>query len=511
MFSYLDSHRNGLEKAAGITGGLYLIRGYIRARLEEVQEKMEEERLARDHLQRRFEQAHEDVTYTVMALLSDLGEQILEEMDVEAVIRELQSISSKSSLGGLESMSASISSSVSDTSALSTSGLQGWIDTTGTQAHSQSADSPSEETSSAMSGSFITNISVTESEPGSSSASVVSGASLPSNSNSSESTSSRTKAQLWNSVNILTFTRTLTTIYSISLLTLLTLTQLTILARNNYINAVRHMSAEQDRDAALESELSMSNMLLMTLKARFGIPQQPLSRTLFPSVHDALFAPSDEEDVSGLPPSDLALETLRADYLTLSYYLLHIGWKELSTRIRSAVENVLDGVSLKSRLSKDDVHRLLKDMIRRVTLEGSLHDLMLPGTEDMVRSVLVLGGRDDHDPYPFSESASSISLHDLLIESRALLASHYFTEVLDSCIDWAVNSLMDSLEAEGQIFAARDDELPRVRLASILPPLASQSRTSILSLPSELVDGILARDETRMFSAWVWARFELET
>ncbi|KAJ3753531.1 Peroxin-3 [Lentinula raphanica] len=500
MFSYLDSHRNGLKKAAGITGGLYLIRGYIRARLEEVQEKMEEERLARDHLQRRFEQAHEDVTYTVMALLSDLGEQILEEMDVEAVIRELQSISSKSSLGGLESMSASISSSVSDTSALSTSGLQGWIDTTGTQAHSQSADSPSEETSSAMSGSFITNISVTESEPGSSSASVVSGASLPSNSNSSESTSSRTKAQLWNSVNILTFTRTLTTIYSISLLTLLTLTQLTILARNNYINAVRHMSAEQDRDAALESELSMSNMLLMTLKARFGIPQQPLSRTLFPS-----------EDVSGLPPSDLALETLRADYLTLSYYLLHIGWKELSTQIRSAVEDVLDGVSLKSRLSKDDVHRLLKDMIRRVTLEGSLHDLMLPGTEDMVRSVLVLGGRDDHDPYPFSESASSISLHDLLTETRALLASHYFTEVLDSCIEWAVNSLMDSLEAEGQIFAARDDELPRVRLASILPPLASQSRTSILSLPSELVDGILARDETRMFSAWIWARFELET
>ncbi|KAJ3840420.1 Peroxin-3 [Lentinula raphanica] len=490
MFSYLDSHRNGLKKAAGIAGGLYLIRGYIRARLEEVQEKMEEERLARDHLQRRFEQAHEDVTYTVMALLSDLGEQILEEMDVEAVIRELQSMSSKSSLGGSESMSASISSSVSDTSALSTSGLQGWIDTTGTQAHSQSADSPSEETSSAMSGSFITNISVTESEPGSSSASVVSGASLPSNSNSSESTSSRSKAQLWNSVNILTFTRTLTTIYSISLLTLLTLTQLTILARNNYINAVRHMSAEQDRDAALESELSI---------------------TLFPSVHDALFAPSDEEDVSGLPPSDLALETLRADYLTLSYYLLHIGWKELSTRIRSAVENVLDGVSLKSRLSKDDVHRLLKDMIRRVTLEGSLHDLMLPGTEDMVRSVLVLGGRDDHDPYPFSEPASSISLHDLLTETRALLASHYLTEVLDSCIEWAVNSLMDSLEAEGQIFAARDDELPRVRLASILPPLASQSRTSILSLPSELVDGILARDETRMFSAWIWARFELET
>ncbi|KAJ3866019.1 Peroxin-3 [Lentinula novae-zelandiae] len=505
MISYLESHRKGFQKAAGIAGGLYLVRGYIHSRLEEAKEKIELERLAQDILLRRYEQTQEDVGYTVMALLSNLGEQILEEMDVEAVIGELQMMSNKSFLEGSESMSASVSSSISNSSALSTSGLQGWVDATGAQAHSPTGYSSSEETSSVTSGSFISNISTIESEPNSSSASV---ASLPST--SSDPTSSRSKAQLWNSVKLLTFTRTLTTIYSISLLTLLTLTQLTILARVKYVRAIKHMSSEEDQEAALEGELGMTNMLLMALKARFGIPQQPLLKTFLPSVHELLFAPADDEDMLENSLSNTTFETLSADYVTLSYYLVHIGWKNISTHIQSAVEEVLEGVSLKTRLSETDVHRLLKDMMQRVALEG-LTASMLPNTEDMVRSVLVLGGRDDHDPYsPSQEAALSTSMDDLLLETRTLFSSYHFTEVLDTCVDWAVDSLMKSLEGEGRVFASGDAEAPRVRLASILPPLASWSRTSLLALPSELVDGILAKDETRTFSAWVWAKFELE-
>ncbi|KAJ4477220.1 Peroxin-3 [Lentinula aciculospora] len=507
MISYLENHRTGLKKAAGIAGGLYLVRGYIHARLEEVKEKLDEDKLARDILQRRYEQTLEDAGYTVMALLSNLGEQILEDMDVEAVIGELQTMSNKSFSGGSELMSASVSSSVSELSALSTSGLQSWVDAARTHPRSLAGDSPtvSEDNSSMMSGSFITNISATESEPSSSSASV---ASLPST--SSGPAFSRTKAQLWNSVKLLTFTRTLTTIYSISLLTLLTLTQLTILARVKYVHAIRHMSLEEDQEAALDGELNLSNMLLMTLKARFGLPQQSLFKTFFPSAHESLFPPDDNDDISEPLSSQMAFDTLSADYLTLSYYLLHIGWKDLSTRIRCAVEDVLEGVSLKTRLSKSDVHRLLKDMIRRVTLDGSFAASMLPNTEDMVRSVLVLGGRDDHDPYPSSGSHPSNPLDDLLSETRSLFTSYHFAEVLDTCVEWAVDSLMESLEAEGRVFAPGDTDPPRVRLASILPPLASWSRSSLLALPSELVDGILAKDEIRTFSAWVWAKFELE-
>lgn len=42
-------------------------------------------------LRRRFQQTQDDVSYTVMALLPTLGDQILEYMDVEAITKELQS------------------------------------------------------------------------------------------------------------------------------------------------------------------------------------------------------------------------------------------------------------------------------------------------------------------------------------------------------------------------------------------------------------------------------------
>ncbi|KIK63039.1 hypothetical protein GYMLUDRAFT_242108 [Collybiopsis luxurians FD-317 M1] len=503
MISYLERHRNGLKKAATIAGGFYLTRGYIQARLEEVKDRMESERLARDILQRRYEQTQEDVGYTVMALLSNLGEQILEEMDVEAIIGELQTMSNKSSAGS-DLMSASVSSSASDSSALSTSGLRGWVDATEAHTYSHAGDSSGEETSSVMSGSFITNLSTaSESEPSSSSASV---ASLPSTSSGPTPSTSRTKAQLWNSVKLLTFTRTLTTIYSITLLSLLTLAQLTILARIKYIHAIKNMSVEEDQEVALQSELSMSNMLLSALKARFGLPQQPLFKTFFPSGHSLLFTGDDDDEVLEPPSLDIAFETLSADYLTLSYYLLHIGWKDLSTRVQPAVEDVLEGVSLKTRLSKADVHRFLKDMMQRISLEGSFNSSLLPNSEEMVRNVLVLGGRDDRNPF-----FPSSSFDELLSETRALFSSRIFADLLDSCVNWAVDSLMDSLEAEGRVLAPSEDaEPPRVRLASILPPLASWSRTSLLALPSELVDGLLAKNETRTFSAWIWAKFELE-
>ncbi|KAF9065593.1 Peroxin-3, partial [Rhodocollybia butyracea] len=483
MISYLERHRNGLRKAAGITGGLYLVRGYVKERLEEVKEKMEQERLAREILHRRYEQTQEDVGYTVMALLSNLGEQILEEMDVEAVIGELQTMSNKTSVaGGSDSLAASITSAASESSGLSTSGLQGWVDATASQAQSPVDSSSSEEASSVMSSSFITNISTSESEPGSSSASV---ASLPS---TSSGPTSRTKAQLWNSVKLLTFTRTLTTMYSTSLLSLLTLTQLTILARVKYIHAIRQMSSEEDQDVALHGEMTMPNMLLMAVKAQLD---------------------DDDRSFEHASSSDMTFESLSADYLTLSYYLLHIGWKDLSTRVQPAVEDALEGVSLKTRFTRSDVHRLLKDIMHRVTLESSFETALLPNTEEMVRNVLVLGGRDD--PGSYSSSKTPSAFDDLLLETRALFASPQFGDLVDACVDRALDSLMDSLEAEGCVLAPGDDsEPPRVRLASILPPLASWSRTSLLGLPSELVDGLLARNEVRTYSAWVWSRFELE-
>lgn len=46
--NYFYDRRRGLAKTAGIFGGTYLVGRYVSARLEEVKEKVMQERLARD-------------------------------------------------------------------------------------------------------------------------------------------------------------------------------------------------------------------------------------------------------------------------------------------------------------------------------------------------------------------------------------------------------------------------------------------------------------------------------
>lgn len=48
MFDSLRSPGSFLVKTSAVIGGAYAVRGYMRERLEEVKEKMEEERRARE-------------------------------------------------------------------------------------------------------------------------------------------------------------------------------------------------------------------------------------------------------------------------------------------------------------------------------------------------------------------------------------------------------------------------------------------------------------------------------
>jgi len=100
------NRKAGIAKTATILCGLYIAKNHISDRLEEVKTRLEQDRAARDRcvvlesldkilkkmpsLHRRFQQTQDDVSYTVMALLSTLGDQIHESMDVEVITGELQ-------------------------------------------------------------------------------------------------------------------------------------------------------------------------------------------------------------------------------------------------------------------------------------------------------------------------------------------------------------------------------------------------------------------------------------
>ncbi|KAF8816113.1 hypothetical protein BYT27DRAFT_7209030 [Phlegmacium glaucopus] len=581
---YIYQRRHGITTAVTFVGGFYLAKHYIQDRLEEVKVKLEQERAARDSLKRRFQQTQEDVSYTILALIPTLSEQILDQMNIEALTQELQNMSkarnsakkqvqpNPSSLASsivdlvheqdtrsdVESAASHTSTSLDEinaSSSMSHSGLQSWVESSGSHSPAPSiADSSAASSTSEvhLSESMISASNSIGETPSASD-------SVLSTSVASDSTDTRTKAELWNEVKMLTFTRTLTTLYSTTLLCLLTTLQLTLLARSKYVASVLQLEREERFRERLQSELSMSNILLG------GDGGKRFERLMSGDISSIL----DESEGAG--ETDAISEESESKYLTLTWWLLHVGWKDVGERVRRGVEEVFYGVSLKTKLAAIDLHRLLSDVRRRVehevTFEGNERRInflssLLPPTPETIQLVLTQGGYNSSSTHqnPFAlNSATSLTssqlshqfnnspamavsnmhptqaqtqgqpflpplpppnvqahlLDDpgfsaLIAETRTILSSSDFSRVLEVCLDTATEVLFAGLEKN--VFVPNEpapgDDVLRIRLAGLLPGLARWSQLALNGLPNELVDKIVDVREVSCLSAIVFAKFE---
>ncbi|KII91963.1 hypothetical protein PLICRDRAFT_173744 [Plicaturopsis crispa FD-325 SS-3] len=520
--TYVYDRRGGLAKTTGVVAGAYLVGRYVVERLEEVKEKVMEDRIARDNLRRRFQQNQEDVSYTIMALMPTIGEQILKEMDVEGVTNELQSKSKASkAASALRSRSISPSPIAPSQSSLASSAellhegdARSDAGSTSVSSHSGANDSSNLGESST---SWVDNFSaegserhpsfVGEARPAldfagahlSDSITTASSALSYGNEDSvaseelssqSSSASTKSKSELWNEVKILTLTRTLTILYSTTLLSLFTTLQLTLLARAKYVQSILQLERDERTREQLEASLSISALLMGGADLMSAL--------------DLEARPRDEEDIT---------EDVEVKYLTLSWWLLHVGWKDIGERVRRGVEEVFDSVSLKSKLGVLDFHRLVSDVRRRVehefTFEGTERRInflsaLLPPTPETLQHVLTQGGIS-------SPNHSDPAFSALLGTTHSFLASSDFQLVLEVCLDRATGVLFDGLErnvfvdstGEG---ASGPDVL--LRLAGMLPGLARWSRLALHGLPNELVENIVGTREVTALSAIVFAGFE---
>lgn len=182
----------------------------------------------------------------------------------------------------------------------------------------------------------------------------------------------------------LAVTRTLTVLYSITLLTIFTNTQLSLLGRYKYIQSVIQLEREEDARLRRQYNLSLSSML-------------------FPALVD----PSRPDDIEALLGQQTGLEEgiwregvdaeTERKFLTLSWWILNVGWKDVGERVRRGVEEVFEGyahyphcqgcvhrllssVSLKSKISAVELHRLISDVRRRVE-----HEITFEGTERRIK------------------------------------------------------------------------------------------------------------------------------
>lgn len=117
--------------------------------------------------------------------------------------------------------------------------------------------------------------------------------------------------------------------YSTTLLCLLTTLQLTLLARSKYVASVLQLEREERFRERLQYELSMSNLLLGGGKGLESLMSGNISSIL--------------DDSEGAGEAGAISEESESKYLTLSWWLLHVGWKDVGERVRRGVEEVFYG------------------------------------------------------------------------------------------------------------------------------------------------------------------------
>ncbi|KAH7920033.1 hypothetical protein BV22DRAFT_1199197 [Leucogyrophana mollusca] len=455
---YFYERRHGL---VGLLGGGYVVSQYVNERLEEVKDKVVRERLARDNLRRRFQHTHEDAVYTIMALIPTLSEQILEEMDVEGLTHELQSHSKsraaiiRGSSSPSPAQSEPPSDRESDAGSVSVSSLGGngsWVDqgvgSSGTWSDvggvsgsalgsgSGSALHPHDFLASAGAqlSDSITTASSQMSYAGSAVPSTHSAVPSTYSASSSTSSSTRSKAELWKEVKMLTLTRTLTVLYSTTLISLLTSLQLALLARQRYVASVvaqerlERMQASHARAPPSLTRMVIGHAVSRVLdmealevplgwveRVRGALPALP---TFISPLEDDLLDDSDLTHETSPPrtcplqPTTPISDDTEMRFLTLSWWILHVGWKDVATRVRQGVEGVFEGVSLKTKLGPTELHGLLADVRRRVEYEVrfeggerriSFLSSLLPPTPETTAHVLAQGGAPPHtntQPHP---------------------------------------------------------------------------------------------------------------
>lgn len=137
----------------------------------------------------------------------------------------------------------------------------------------------------------------------------------------------------------LALTRTLTTLYSITLLCLLTTLQLTLLARSKYVQSVIDEEEQERLRENIEAQLTLSNMLFQGLGLGGGGGGFEAMEKLI----NGLEAGEVEGEDEGCGVDEYISEATENKYLTMSWWLLHVGWKDVGERVRRGVEEVFEG------------------------------------------------------------------------------------------------------------------------------------------------------------------------
>ncbi|BFZ61881.1 hypothetical protein YB2330_002959 [Saitoella coloradoensis] len=251
----------------------------------------------------------------------------------------------------------------------------------------------------------------------------------------------RSKAELWNDLKILSITRTLTLIYCLVLLTVLTRVQLNIIGRGTYVSSVVSL--------------------------------------LSPALHNEVHI----EEKDGDERTDL-----ERDYLSFSWWLIHNGWKGLSAKVKTAVVEVIGGMSLKEELSLAQFD-LIISRIRAIVEKESFLQFLLPLTPG--DEAQVLQQFTDRDGSGDADGAEVIVINQLL----------------DAGVHTLIENVAAAIYPPEPSVDNTDILQRRVRLASMLPVITREAKR--IEQAEEYARGMEAGSEGLVrFSAIVYSSYD---
>ncbi|KAG0086702.1 peroxin [Podila epicladia] len=529
---FANRHRRGLAITAGITGGIYMMGKYAKSKLIEFQEKSSSERTAKENMKRRFEQNQQDCVFTVLSLLPTLGDQLLHELNVELITAKLQqtrsqrptplptpdtsmilppkpseAINGEHEANGEIKENNSVTGDDQDQTKEETNKSEE-ASTDEPPKVTEGTEAPKEETNGTQVNGYAGKTEDSEKSESTEETTHVNGSSPPApeikvqeESSSTESEKEqlhkaaqtvvrdeataaidrRTKLELWNELKVMSFTRTVTALYSLTFLTLLTQVQLNLLGRFTYVSSVVALSSSTDASVRVESPTKGS-----------------MSST----------------------NGQLDFQTEKK-YLTFSYWLLHEGWRRWSEKVREVVEDIVGSISLKKTLTAREFSELLGEIRTRLEytqVDGTqipvnMREYMLPDEASDEREVLRAGGVDEFD------LIVDPVLRNLLDETRDFIDSEDFSTVLNSTLNATFARFSMALQPTFNPFLSQsrnamieeiedDDDIDRaVPLASLLPLIARQVHLIINGVPNEYVESLAMVKELQAFSAIVYSSF----
>lgn len=492
---YVKRHKQGLLITATIAGGGYFAGKYATNKIRDIQEKSTADRLAKENLKRRFQQNQNDCVFTVLSLLPTLGDQILHEMNIEkdwAKLQESRKLEKielrlrkerEEAARLREEQEAMLQ--LSDEKDINESGVLVDADATPTPEEEKSETQSTEEQQQQQPTSPTPKPLTLDSSVGS----------LSTSFNAEEEDrpvpegilDKREKHLLWEEIKTKSFTRTFTSIYSVTLLTLLTHIQLNLLGRFTYIWSVSVLN-KSEPTIRLQQE-------------------------------------GEEPDVGFLDPQ------IERMFLSASWWLLHRGWKQCAERVQKAVDQVVSGIPLKSTLDYSEAEQLLHNLRRAIEFDDEGKPInyckwMLPDTDkEELEFIRGAGFDDDYQKESTNNSSSTITLKKLLDETKDFIDSPDFNQVLGSCLDEVfaifdhhafVTALLPANEPMAssirEVTAAEALTLvqgKRVSLANLLPTIGRQSHLVIAG--NEYLNAFAYIKELQAFSALIYTQYGNES